>query len=375
MQLLATCTLSVLQLAATCDLFIARSTVNGAGFGLFAGRHFSKNDAIALDSSLIIKFSACEDNQLIYYVFGTDDDNFANLNLGVSMLLNHRIPKNTEGHLSAAPTPETFIPKLSYSTYPPVLLTAEVDIEEGAELFTSYGGNSWFKDRNISLSESADPVSTVRSIFELKRRGICLSDVEVKKSGIPNAGRGLFAERDFMRGELVTLSPALLLSKRQLQEVGAHSVIINYAISSEGSDAAILPFGRGAMVNNAGKEKSNIDLSWYNWKSMKYGGDISEITKKTLDELSKASAGAVNVAYVASRDIAAGEELTMYYGRNWEAKYAEYVIKMNSLHATSKAVKDTLLKKIRFREPIGAPDGMFPKSWLMDHARKTGAEL
>lgn len=354
---------SVLKLLSACELYIAPSTVSGAGLGLFAGKRFSAGDLIAIDDSLTIKFSACEDNQLTYYVFGTDDDSFANLNLGVFLLMNHRLPHNTQGHLMNFPKPSQLIPKAAHTTYPPVMLSALDDIAAGGEIFTSYGGEDWFRDRNMTLGSGAAALSSERPLSVLSEQGFCLTDVIGKQSEFTNAGRGLFALRDFKQGEIVTLSPALILSKRRLQDAASHSVMINYAISSPGSDAAVLPFGRGSLINNAGRDYSNVAVSWFNWETREYGGDIGKITRKTIQELSKASAGAVTVAYVANRAIAAGEELTLYYGRDWEVMWTEYVIGMNSQYEGRK-VKKGLARKIRFRQPIGAGEGMFPPDWF-----------
>lgn len=366
--------LSLLPLASPCDLFLAPSAVSGAGMGLFAGRSFAAEEVLAVDESLLLRTDDCYGSQLNNYIFGTDDDAYANLNLGVITLMNHRLPKNTQGYLAVAATPAMLTPRAAHSVYPPVVLMATEPVRAGSELFTSYGGSDWFVDRGIQFSDQASsdeqrPAS--RPLHYLQEEGYCLTDVEVKKSGIYNAGRGLFARRRFSAGDLVTLSPALVLPMKRLRDAAPHSVVLNYAISPNDSDVAILPFGRGAMANHGEAGQFNLQLQWHD-REMGTAGAGPNGSSTGKDELQQSDAAPVYVSYVATRDIATGDELTLHYGKAWEQAWTQYARRMNA--AVDRGVASPpASSSIIFRHPIGAPEGMFPSHWSSDKGASASA--
>jgi hypothetical protein len=341
---------------------------------LFAGKDYAMDEKIAMDESLLIKLTFSIDNQLNNYIFGTHDEDYANLNLGVIALMNDHAPRNTRGHLAGYPSRDMLTPAAAHSVYTPTVLLADAEILAGDELFTSYGGEEWFADRNITLSDSA-PAEAARPEAYLPDTGHCLSDVQVQKSGFNNAMRGMFAARSFKSGEVVSISPALLLSKKHLQSAASHSVMINYAISANGSDAALVPFGRGAMANNGGEMGSNMIVQWYDWKARRFisEGDAYIPTDTPIAELTASPFVGLNVAYIATKDIEVNEELTIFYGDAWEKAWVKYERRMNNAHL--RGLNREELQKIMFRRPMQAPSGMFPLSWFAGPAAPTAIHL
>ena len=135
-------------------------------------------------------------------------------------------------------------------------------------------------------------------------------------STVPNAGRGLFASRSFEEGEIVTISPVLLLPVRNIDDGSGHdsSVLINYAMSIEEASVALLPFGMSGTANHApsplekpmGSFTANMKPEWFYWDermippSLQNNSDsnsdinssnsskpLSRPTSKTLLELSQ----------------------------------------------------------------------------------------
>jgi uncharacterized protein len=97
-------------------------------------------------------------------------------------------------------------------------------------------------------------------------------------------GRGVFATRDIAEGETVEVCPTLELPE---DDVGGR--LLDYVFDS-GYDphAVILPLGYGMLYNHSGAANT---------------------------EYVEADDG--DIAYVAKRDIAVGEELTINYGGEW----------------------------------------------------------
>jgi hypothetical protein len=79
------------------------------------------------------------------------------------------------------------------------------------------------------------------------------------------------------------------------------------------------------------------------------------------------------LGYHATRDIAAGEELLLWYGREWEAAWAGYLEQLQAwlaLHGEEGEGEGEgqgeshLLSAPLFRQPLGAPDGLFPDKFF-----------
>jgi uncharacterized protein len=97
-------------------------------------------------------------------------------------------------------------------------------------------------------------------------------------------GRGVFATRDVAEGEIVEVCPTL-----ELHEDEVAGRLLDYVFDS-GYDphAVVLPLGYGMLYNHA--SPANIEY-------VEHDEDA--------------------IAYVAVRDIRAGEELTIDYGGEW----------------------------------------------------------
>ena len=168
---------------------------------------------------------------------------------------------------------------------------------QGSELFTNYG-KRWFKDRRIQRSHPPRNASVTHSLEELERNGQCLTNLHVAESPLPFAGKGVFASKAFMAGEVVTISPVLVLPRHALELEAEYSVLINYCITSpdimsiytprrndssadvdaaaaasegEGergeprdvlSDVALLPLSLAGMMNHGAGNSANVAMDW-----------------------------------------------------------------------------------------------------------------
>jgi hypothetical protein len=205
-----------------------------------------------------------------------------------------------------------------------------------------------------------------RSIEELKKTGHCLTDIRMKTSTITGADQGLFAVRSFSTGEVVSISPVLVMGKHILSRSDANSVLVNYALSVNGSDVSLIPFGRAGMANHGGSS-ANLRVEWYDWPSRRSGGMPLILSEKTIEELESAPFAPLDVSYRALRDISEGEELTIDYGPAWEAAWSQYV---KDLASWTDAMKDaaTALSELQqpvFRHTIGIDASMYPSSWYI----------
>lgn len=197
------------------------------------------------------------------------------------------------------------------STSTSVVYIADGSIEAGDEILTSYGTSSWFEKRDVPY----DPVhvdenlSFSRPLEYLYKEGYCLSDVYVFDSLIPFAGRGLFAKRNFKEGELITVTPVLFLPENELLLTRDDSVLINYCFASTHSNIAMLPIGLAAMANHQFRELANMRYEWLN--------DVESLSTLTSEVIFRSVNAVADVAFYATRNIEANEELTFSYGESW----------------------------------------------------------
>lgn len=257
-----------------------------------------------------------------------------------------------------------------HTTYPCSEYVTNRDIVPGEELFVSYvseGSNSWFDAREIYKHISADSNSLLYSMDELHEVGHCLSDVKVAKSNIPLAGKGLFAKKDFKKGEIITISPALLLPKIEAQNnrLTSTQLVQNYAFAHPNSDFALFPIGLASLINHA--QVANVELELYWWDKNRLMKLQSE--NVTLTELSNQRNAPLDIAYKATSDIKQGEEITFHYGEEWVERWARHLGDLNnwllereqfkivnSFHELPSAKYNTVPQKTNFKSFIEAKD-------------------
>lgn len=325
---------------------------------MFAGVDYRREEVVAADTAVMVHDQDVKDTQVWNY-FYSGVASRAFLSLGYGSLFNHHSPASVENFWRDDKPSEDrrddnfFLSKVDYY--------ADREIKAGQEIFNEYGTDGWFKYRGvdfISGDEAAAEGTLARSLEELEMTGHCLSDVSVHESAARGVGQGLYAERSFEAGEVVSISPVLFLSKLTLEEAGPTSLLINYAITVPGSDVALLPVGTAGAVNNGGKA-SSVSLHWYDWntRTVLYDENLPKPARElNVDELEAAQFASLDICYVATRDIEEGEELSLYYGKEWAREYRSY----------RKKLKDDPRRGALFRHPIHAPANMFPDSWMVE---------
>lgn len=216
-------------------------------------------------------------------------------------------------------------------------------LRPGQEVFNDYG-KKWFAYKNMTM---LPPVSSNYQLRDLQEIGVCVTNLDVHPSGITGGGKGTYANRMLVEGDVIEVAPLLVLPKHQVQ--GSESSLIKYCFSVEGSDLALLPITTAAMANHGGG-KSNTQVEWYTWDHTV--NSYKEAFLKQPDELLSLQSAELFFLYRAMRDIAAGEEVTLDYGDDYEA----------------------VVDKKGYRGAINLPKKMFPAHWLGNCAGRSCAQ-
>jgi hypothetical protein len=229
------------------------------------------------------------------------------------------------------------------------------------------------------------------------------------ESPLPLAGKGLFAKKAYHVGDVVSIAPVLTLQREMVEKSRIDSVLMNYCLTLSGNvtDVTLFPLHNAVLINHGAKEKANLKARWFDWSSIPSEGSYFEhLSGNALDlkthlsqspaELFAAPFAHLDIAYIATRDIAAGEELLFYYGDSWVAAWESYLMELTTwleerkeeiqrTHSltTSQLLRDgRLLESVissleapddipRFRAFIELEGDLFPAHWM----RHTHGEL
>jgi hypothetical protein len=226
-------------------------------------------------------------------------------------------------------------------------------VSPGEEIFIYYS-SSWFADRELKERVDSDPGFNSYGMEKLQDVGQCLTKLNLSLSDIPSIGKGVFATTLIRKGELVQVTPVLIIPKHEAEMMSdIDSVLLNYCISSPGSDLAILPLALAAMCNHGGNS-SNAAIEWFFWDD-----DSRSLLDKDPQTLLEEYAGKLYLGYRATRDIQEGDEVVIDYGESWWQDWEEF----SDRRATFALFEDEFPL---FRRAIDAPVGLFPDHWMVD---------
>jgi hypothetical protein len=338
-----------------CKLYLYKSTIDGAGRGVFVGDNFAEEEILESAVTIAIPRTMATNSQLHNYVFDTGIGGYSMISLGVSSLLNHASFPNVHHTWADHDLKEPQrIAHLPFSVFTMTVFKTSETVIAGQELFISYG-DDWLVERG--LDDSLDVAASVVPLEELSS-AVCMSTITLGESQINGAGVGAFATRAFRAGELITVSPVLLLNASRLLHNSSHTPLLNYCIGKPGSRAALLPLGHAALINHAPALAANVRMAWFTaWQPAPSSEPETrgEEKEESLSALLQKPFAPFDLAYYATRDIAEGDELLLFYGLAWEQAWTRW---------TEEEEKEDDEAGAPFRHMVMAPEGLLPASWI-----------
>lgn len=180
------------------------------------------------------------------------------------------------------------------------------EIEAGDELVLP----SSLKWNSKEIVSSADEAVERQSptMFELLQSGYCLDNLQPRKSRIKHAGRGAFATRQLEEGMIIAPVPVLPISRAALQSKSSQQLLLNYCFGRVDTSTLLYPYGPWVNLINHYTEP-NVKLRWANDQMPSTNGE-EEVRMMEL---------------VAIKDIQAGDEIYMDYGRTWEEAWFQHL--------------------------------------------------
>lgn len=358
----------------TCRIYLGPSLIPNAGRGVFAGIDYTPDSTVEEGVTLTVHAEHLELTQLAYYHFASQNRNFQSLVLGPGSFINHDHDPNVAFQVWAAEN--TVLPEQS-SYFPYTETASELffplkNIAAGEEFHIFYGEN-WFQSKlgeDNTKVESGEDAAKAKPKLSSFDGYVCMSDVVIGPSTIQGAGRGLFARRAFKKGELITVAPTAALDKVVVEYTEFTSLLMNYCLTRPQTDLVFLPMGHGAMINHHWNRK-NVELAWYDLSSgqhCKEGLACANYLEKEVHELVDHHQLHFDLAYYAYDDIAAGAELFIDYGEEWEHEFkfwlqenpaCEQQLRSEEVDQESEEEQECG----HFRSFITAPSNLYSKHW------------
>jgi SET domain len=179
----------------------------------------------------------------------------------------------------------------------------------------------------------------VKSKKWLAKHGTCVDNIKSGPSTIPEAGRGAFATRDLPEGTVIAPMPMLQIPDKAILNVYemdgnepilekppiGQQLVINYCYGHPESNMLLMPVGSMVnLINHQPAEQANAKVRW---SDNPHWGTRWDFLEQSPEELATADydyIGAV-MEVVATRDIAAGDEVFIDYGSEWAAAWEKYM--------------------------------------------------
>ena len=277
------------------------------------------------------------------------------------------------------------------------------EFEHGERPYSEYRENNYHPSEEENENEDSgdetvniDPDKLpVKPLSWLSQNGVCVSSglLKVGSSPIKYAGRGVFATTIIREGIIITTSPLLAMRREDFtiyksnpkeelvrdiidktKAIGTE-LLYNYAFTHPNSPLYLIPSGPLVnYINHGGRENANVEIRWpkngsntaklFEWTyNQKHGNHYdNDFETKTFDNPNPwlkdhpidvmERSGKLALDYVALRDIKAGDEILIDYGKLWEDAWLEFSMQ----HPYSRSGY--------FRHAIGVPSGFFPDNWM-----------
>lgn len=164
--------------------------------------------------------------------------------------------------------------------------------------------------------------SSMRSQQWLHENGLCVDNMYVDQSLIPQAGRGAFATRFLSKGSIVAPTPVLQVHRDLLfDESTGFELLLNYAFGHPDSPVFLLPYSSNINFINHDSQSPNVELRWSTSKTLHNRRDLLELSYKEV----VGSEFGLLMEFVALRDIQPHEEILLHYGETWERTWLEHL--------------------------------------------------
>lgn len=177
--------------------------------------------------------------------------------------------------------------------------------------------------------------STPRTPEWIRTHGMCLEHLTARKSNLPHAGQGGFAQHSIKKGEVIVPAPLIHIEDRKVlrmyddngNQTGSQ-LLLNYCFGHPESSLLLCPETNALLINHCSDRKKECGEKGpnavYQWSS---GWEpLSDKWRQmTIDEIAHQRGRGLSMEIVALRDIEPGEEVFLDYGVEWEEAWEQHL--------------------------------------------------
>ncbi|KAL7569880.1 hypothetical protein ACA910_008547 [Epithemia clementina (nom. ined.)] len=182
--------------------------------------------------------------------------------------------------------------------------------------------------------------TTQRTAQWVEENGLCIEHLIPGTSGLPQAGRGAFAQHTIRQGEIVVPVPLLHIMDKSVmflienEEDGKVSnskqqLLTNYCFTHRHSSLMLCPTSNAILINHCSARTKECGEKGPNafvrWASPEWDPRTEVWLNATLEKMAPNLDRMLGMEIVALRDIEPGEEVFFDYGEEWEQAWQSHV--------------------------------------------------
>jgi SET domain len=187
---------------------------------------------------------------------------------------------------------------------------------------------------------------SIRTLEDLETNGRCMDHLRPGPSTIRQAGRGAFATRPLAKNSIVTGTPVLFIPTDDVfklyegdwftknneafrpDRLKGYQILYNYCWHPEGNMSSIFlcPYGIHVSYINHNRSLANVRVQWASDGAMNHNATLLELSPAAMY---LSDAPRLWLDFIATRDIAVGEEIFLDYGAAWEAAWTAHLAAWN----------------------------------------------
>jgi len=323
----------------------ATSPGRGA-FTIYHGRSFYATDPIDPGSEIFVSYgnSYFQSRKRVYGYLPLPPDDYdaadeiLNEGLGLTAY-NKRIGKKQEQHHHPSQSSPASLRQAMWHDLHSLLLDFS-EIFKKSRILNAVPPNASIVEEVLIDGGTAwqDFNRSIKDLHWLEENGQCMDNIKPGVSTIPDAGRGAFASRFIPSGGLVAPAPLVHIKTREMirtyldvttNKIGdsvpdregrsSFQLLLNYCFGHEQSSLLLCPYGLLTSLINHSHDEPNTKLQWA--KEMRH----REWLEQPIQQWGDVYHTGLQFDFVATRDIAPGEEILIDYGEAWQREWDGHV--------------------------------------------------
>lgn len=311
------------------DSILDREVNPGAGASsINLGRHAIANRDIDAGEEIFLRYPKAELNRISEQYNVPNQDDFVEAGKWLSNLLDMFHKKDIPWKKIVASDSSIFAPVTDRVNK--ILPKSKADLDQ----ILKSSKNS-IDPSELSLAIAKEMSVEKRSVEWIRKNGFCLDNMMIERSINPQAGKGAFAQRSMVKGEVIVPAPMLLIKDRDALRIPAFEgermqLLVNYCFGHDDSSLLLCPYSNALLLNHCSDRRPNLHPcginrgpnAEYRWSKEQNSSWLD----KSLEELKQIKERIpLSLDIIATRDIEPGEELYIDYGQKWEEAWDQHL--------------------------------------------------